>query len=61
MSGGSWNNPRTFNAPRCRHCGRDIYGAPETFYGLGWIHVTTNRERCEGSPEQIAEPPKVGP
>lgn len=47
--------------PKCRTCGRPIYGVPldATRYGKGWVHVRSNREACPPPHRALAEPPTL--
>lgn len=46
--------------PKCRTCGKLIYGVPleATRYGRGWLHQN-NRETCSAPHRAVAEPVTV--
>ena len=52
------NLTREGNGPTCAHCGRAIYGSPDTKHGGGWIYLSPHREHCADG-RTLAEPERV--
>lgn len=42
----------------CIHCDKPIRGQAITALGGGWVHTTTNRERCTPHPNSTVATPR---